>query len=457
MKKLNFLCSGFRVRAIPRVLLLGLVLCAISGTALGAAPSGATIFDSRRMQMEATANSTPVVLVAANKGSGWWGAITGGAKYAFNKADESITNAFTTARNAVSGLWTDLTKAGAAVVEKVKATSKIIALVAACAESIRLNPAASLQALASIEELLAISVAAGFDKDRNWLQTLIHAADGLNTKRLAADSFREYPPCDDKEYSRLAAAAYLTPASDGYCYLVQTNGSKVTTNKYEAVEPPKTSDTGFSATLFRDVDGKLVLSFKGTDMTSWQDWANNAANAFGLAPQYAEAVEFAMAVKKEYPNEVVTFVGHSLGGGLAQYAALATGSPAVTFNAADPGLAASLPFKLFGPQPPHISNYRYSNDPLSALDEFTHFNLMTEKFGTDYYIHGNVGGFDAHGLDPLINELEKECPDGFEAWVGSTSVTNNVATNVAAGVYQPLNQKPYESPVSFKWPKAIKW
>jgi hypothetical protein len=92
------------------------------------------------------------------------------------------------------------------------------------------------------------------------------------------------------------------------------------------------SDTGFSASMYQLKNGYAV-AFRGSD--SLLDWyGTNIPQALGLrVGQYSQAVALARTVVATVGGNVV-FTGHSLGGGLASVAGLATGRRAVTFNAA---------------------------------------------------------------------------------------------------------------------------
>jgi hypothetical protein len=75
-----------------------------------------------------------------------------------------------------------------------------------------------------------------------------------------------------------------------------------------------------------------VVSFRGT--TDGSDWKANAQQGVGLpSDQYTRALMIAKAIGR-HPEAQVTITGHSLGGGLASAAALASGRDAQTFNAA---------------------------------------------------------------------------------------------------------------------------
>lgn len=98
------------------------------------------------------------------------------------------------------------------------------------------------------------------------------------------------------------------------------------------------ADSGFQAAVYADKYGRVVVAFAGTEVTSLEDWINNAQQSGGLdSAQYNQAIALANKVAVAYGSENVVFTGHSLGGGLATAASLATGSTAVTFNSAGVG------------------------------------------------------------------------------------------------------------------------
>lgn len=90
---------------------------------------------------------------------------------------------------------------------------------------------------------------------------------------------------------------------------------------------------GFAAVKFTDeVEGVTYVAFRGTELTSREDWGNNIGQFFGKeASQYKQAIDLAKKMHQETGGKVI-FVGHSLGGGLATAAAHATGGRAIVFN-----------------------------------------------------------------------------------------------------------------------------
>src|SRR5690242_8674456 len=89
--------------------------------------------------------------------------------------------------------------------------------------------------------------------------------------------------------------------------------------------------TGFQAAIYGDGHGDYVLAFAGTDFKSIADWRANVGQGLGLqTAQYRQAEVLAQDAREAFGNNLA-ITGHSLGGGLASAASLATGTPAVTF------------------------------------------------------------------------------------------------------------------------------
>lgn len=96
--------------------------------------------------------------------------------------------------------------------------------------------------------------------------------------------------------------------------------------------------SGFDAAIYRNDQGQYVVAFRGTDQWFGPEGADIKANdgqALGLTTeQYQQAILLAKRAVEAFGKGNVIFTGHSLGGGLASAAMLATGAPGVTFNAA---------------------------------------------------------------------------------------------------------------------------
>lgn len=98
--------------------------------------------------------------------------------------------------------------------------------------------------------------------------------------------------------------------------------------------------TGFHATLFRDDNGRYVLSYEGTNFSDYLgDVRNDIEGAAGVSLQVRQAIIAATTVKEQLMSRGVTLgnfslTGHSLGGELAAAGSITTGAKATTFDAA---------------------------------------------------------------------------------------------------------------------------
>ncbi len=169
------------------------------------------------------------------------------------------------------------------------------------------------------------------------------------------------------------------------------------------------SDTGLDCTLLKKPDGSgFVLAFAGTDpgqtnvtkanilatllggspLNLLQQIANGFSSFslipdvktdlyqwfYGMDPQYFKAMktatELTAKLKEKYGENVkITFVGHSLGGGLASLASIVTGYPALTYNAAalSPWSKLELAMKGYNIDSSNIHRYSMETDPLTGV------------------------------------------------------------------------------------------
>lgn len=155
-------------------------------------------------------------------------------------------------------------------------------------------------------------------------------------------------------YAELAAAAYKdTPPV--------SNWNATVTNP---------SGLGFSATVFTKKSNKneIVISFRGTD--NLVDWigANRqlVTNSITLIGQMNKGLKLAREVLRNNPDASIKLVGHSLGGGIAQYVASELNLHAVVFDPAPIAPALIKAGKLSSLRYKKITTFRGESDPLTA-------------------------------------------------------------------------------------------
>ena len=130
---------------------------------------------------------------------------------------------------------------------------------------------------------------------------------------------------------------------------------------------------GFQAGIYRDEDGGYVLAFAGTDPSSVEDWGTNLQQGVGaLSGQHGQAIGLAEQLSRAVGSDNVVLTGHSLGGGLASTASVATDLPAVTFNAAGVHPNTVVAAALVGHESPVVSadqvrNYHVRGEVLTTL------------------------------------------------------------------------------------------
>ncbi len=230
-----------------------------------------------------------------------------------------------------------------------------------------------------------------FYLDKGWLLVGMSQAEFTEIWELANLSARVYEDLWDSALASIAP--YLLPSLD-----FSTN------SRYYVHIKSYDCPSGFHAQLFRDTrDNAYTLVYRGTNALSITDWVNNLMQGLAdytdiPAPQYDEAISLVRLVRTEYPR-LKRIVGHSLGGGLAQLAALDQKLPATCFNAA--GLTkATLTRWNIGPEKLAanqllITHYNVRYDPLS--DPFGLRNgeapiPSTRQYGGKTYWLRNLSG-----------------------------------------------------------------
>ena len=157
---------------------------------------------------------------------------------------------------------------------------------------------------------------------------------------------------------------------------------------------------GFKSQLYeRTIDGKTeyVYAFAGTDGFDSKDWGQNGLQLFGNSEQHKIAEHNSDILSKELSltSEELTFVGHSLGGGLAALSSINTGHKAITFNTASLSPATIKTLSNPNTNCYNITNYitlgknilgtsiRLGGDPLSNLQRNLGFYAPGKYIGVE--------------------------------------------------------------------------
>jgi len=172
------------------------------------------------------------------------------------------------------------------------------------------------------------------------------------------------------------------------------------------------SASGFKYNVYKkekdDGSFEYTLAYAGTDIDGdWDDIAKDALNDVGnffgnITPQYLEAAIAALGIS----GEELTFVGHSLGGGLAALSSRLTGRDAITFNPASlsGGVnALSSVVSLF--RGGHITQYRaVGNGFFGGLlgDPVNTIQNLTRRSSQGKVIPVYVGSYFSHSIEDII-------------------------------------------------------
>lgn len=194
---------------------------------------------------------------------------------------------------------------------------------------------------------------------------------------------------EDEQLLGLAANAY------GHTSLALPDGWAAVTDdelRRLGLDPDRFhTSSGLDATLFKNGEGDYVLAFRGTDFDSQVDWQNNVEAIKGVSTQQREAVALALSIKSAADANMadLQFTGHSLGGNLAAVSSIATGLPAVTFNAAGVSTSALVMASRQGGDPSLMDqvgifgeNVLSSNVYLGYALQAQRDSMMTETFGS---------------------------------------------------------------------------
>ncbi len=130
----------------------------------------------------------------------------------------------------------------------------------------------------------------------------------------------------------------------------------------------------FSKIDYRELKHLVAASRIITGTTDVMDWVQNGLQVVGMSGQYDQAVQLANAMDAYAGSTPLTFVGHSLGGGLAALASLVMQREALTYN---PAALSSITLSSYGVEnasQSHINAFIIANEPLNMIQKNIHLN-----------------------------------------------------------------------------------
>lgn len=172
---------------------------------------------------------------------------------------------------------------------------------------------------------------------------------------------------------------------------------------------------GLESVLFeKTLNGVTEYAYVFAGTNSLEDIAQDVTQLFGFSSQYSVAIANAKQLSIEVGKNELTFVGHSLGGGEATAASMATGRAAITFNSAKVSLFTSHLYGLGNNG--NVTNYRtlgkslgvfgsFGGDPVSNIQDKLFY---LKSVGTTKYVPiGVKDPFSSHSIKVFLNYFSR--------------------------------------------------
>lgn len=177
-------------------------------------------------------------------------------------------------------------------------------------------------------------------------------------------------------------------------------------NKFMKYEP-----NGLGAAMYqRTANGITEYAYVYAGSDDWNDAGNDLSQVVGMSSQYQQVSDLSKVVSRELVNKELTFVGHSLGGGLANLSSLKTGRSSITFNPAwlsRLSVGETVPLKKGN----HMDNYVNSADPLDMVQRLCGAAVGLKEYGNTHTVSAgwnplNHNIFVGHFIGSMIDAIK---------------------------------------------------
>ncbi len=177
----------------------------------------------------------------------------------------------------------------------------------------------------------------------------------------------------------------------------------------------------FYSQLYQRTDPKTnqteyAYAIRGTD--SFEDLIANGRQILGSADQYNLAFSNTQKIDAFFKalGKKVTFIGHSLGGGMASLAGLLTGRPTVTFNAAGLSIGTKLSKGVVNKTSGNIKAYIVKDELIDFLQKTILLKTegqIKELQADELYDGANMYlRYQLHRMSSVIKGIINECARG---------------------------------------------
>ncbi len=172
--------------------------------------------------------------------------------------------------------------------------------------------------------------------------------------------------------------------------------------------------TGFKAAMYARVkeDGTEEFAYVFAGSVGLNDWGGNLSQVVGLSKQYRQAANKAIDLDNYLGDQELTFVGHSLGGGLSNLSSMVTGRTSITFN---PAWLSSITKDMYSGGKKslkgdnHVTNFVHQSDPLDELQGLLGRSVGLKEYGETVEVDGGLfsNAVLGHTIGEMISRIEK--------------------------------------------------